>query len=371
MYLVLYFIYRFFSCLRNHQQFTKQENPYLCFKYYFDDKTSAKKSFFRVFKEVNRLFGYWHQFPDTYFIFCHYLKEYNDFNLIKSFLPQGAYYNFCKGGLESSSYRIIVNDKILFHDFMEYYELPTSKVLFAFRNNHFFINKKLVDEEAIDILLLGLKDDIVFMKLPSAGAANGVFVIKKKYDDYFFNDEKVNAEWIKNKYKGNSVFFEERIEQDPIFKSYNPDTINTVRILTKNYSGKIEIVSAAARFGRKGQFVDNIHAGGIGVSINLESGCMERYGARRFDSKKYLYHPDSGFEFNGVQVPQWEQIKKLVLKTVAFLPQFRSLGFDIVTTTYGPIVLEINTGAGMDLAQIGKEMGIADKFDKHLTRRFK
>ena len=113
-----------------------------------------------------------------------------------------------------------------------------------------------------------------------------------------------------------------------------------------------------------------MHAGGLGVSINVETGCLGEYGGRRFDPISYSSHPDSGLTFKNVQVPQWEDIKNLVYRTLSFLPQYRSLGFDIVTSPDGPIILEINIGAGMDLAQVGKEYGIAHCFDEKLTRRF-
>lgn len=44
------------------------------------------------------------------------------------------------------------------------------------------------------------------------------------------------------------------------------------------------------------------------------------------------------------------------------MPYFKSVGFDIAITTEGPIIVEINTGAGIYLSQMGKEYGLADVF---------
>jgi glutathione synthase/RimK-type ligase-like ATP-grasp enzyme len=152
------------------------------------------------------------------------------------------------------------------------------------------------------------------------------------------------------------------LSQESVLRNFNPDTINTIRVLTKNVGGNIQIVSAAVRFGRRGQFVDNMHAGGLAASVDVETGKINSHAGRRFDPIKYVEHPDSHLTFEGVQIPQWQEIKQLVFHTLTLLPPYFSVGFDIVTTDNGPLVLEINTGAGMDLAQVGKDWGIADAF---------
>ena len=44
------------------------------------------------------------------------------------------------------------------------------------------------------------------------------------------------------------------------------------------------------------------------------------------------------------------------------MPYYKSVGFDIATTNNGPVIVEINTGAGIGLSQMGKKRGLADKF---------
>lgn len=98
MYLLIYFIYRLLYCWRHHLKFTDQEDPWLCFKYYRENSAPNKKNLWQVLKDTNKLIKYWHRFPDTYFIFCHWLKEYNDWDKIYSFLPQRNYSLALRGG---------------------------------------------------------------------------------------------------------------------------------------------------------------------------------------------------------------------------------------------------------------------------------
>ncbi len=45
-------------------------------------------------------------------------------------------------------------------------------------------------------------------------------------------------------------------------------------------------------------------------------------------------------------------------------PYYNSIGYDIVCTAQGPIILEINTCASVCISQMGREWGIADAFVK-------
>ena len=363
MYIILYIIYRYVYCLRHHLKFTEQEDPWLCFKYYKECTAKNKKSLWRVLCDIERLLQYWHRFPDTYFIFCHWLKEYDNFKQIKSFLPQRNYDLACqRGEIISSKYNIIINDKIVFHELMSYYGIPVSKMILIYKNQHFIIGNNIVKEDRVNELLKSHEGDRIYVKLPSAGAAKGVFVMIRENGVWMMNGKEVEAAMLKDTFGSNDMFMESRLHQEPVLRAFNPDTINTIRILTRNKDSKIDIVSAAVRFGRKGQYVDNMHAGGLAASVNIKTGKIESYAGRRFDPTKYEEHPDSHLRFEGVQIPQWDEIKQLVYKTLLLLPPYFSVGFDIVTTENGPLILEINSGAGMDLAQVGKNWGIADVF---------
>lgn len=136
--------------------------------------------------------------------------------------------NSVRGGVENGPYQLLISDKILFHELMNYYGLPVPKMLFVYKNHQFFVDSELSSDESIDKILNECFDSRIFVKFPSVGAAKGVFLMERCSDGYF--------------------------------------------------------------------------------------------------------------------------------------PPYRSVGFDIVTTPIGPVVLEINTGAGMDLAQVGKEYGIAKVF---------
>ena len=193
------------------------------------------------------------------------------------------------------------------------------------------------------------------------GAASGVSVFTKKENGVYVDKggDIVSASMIRKKFSSQDFFFEKQIIQEPVLSQFNPDTVNTIRVLTYNN----KIVSATVRFGGKGEFVDNVSANGVAVSLDIETGVLGDYGMKMYSTIEHFYeHPDSHIPFKGTMVTQWPEVRSAVERTLKYLPYYKSVGFDVATTKEGPVILEINTGAGINLSQMGKEKGLRDKF---------
>ena len=315
------------------------------------------KSFWVTYNEANRLAKYWKCFPDLYFNYGMFRKEYDDFEQIKSFIPQQAYAHYAKD--LDSRYHILIDDKILFHTIMRMYDIPVPQRYFVFQDKEFRRNGQIISDQEVDEIISSCTDDRIFVKRFRGGAASGVYIAVREKEGYYTTDgKKLSSTMIREHYGNSNYIFEKQLIQENVLKRFNPDTVNTIRITT--YKNKP--VSAAVRFGLKGAYVDNLHAGGIGVSVDIKTGELGDYGARNYDPTVFYEHPSSGVPFKGTKVPGWNEILALVKRTMRCLPYYKSVGFDIVTTDNGPVIIEINTGCGMDIAQMGKKYGIADKF---------
>lgn len=317
-----------------------------------------KKPITKCILEIDKLCRYWHAFPDTYFRFGMFLNDYIDIERMKSYIPQDAYYRFSKD--ELPKYHVLIDDKIIFHDLMTHYGLPVPTRYFTFRGGEFRNGAELMTNEEVDAVIQAIDDERIFVKRFTGGAASGVSIFTKiekgKYVDA--DNELVSASMIRQKFVGQDFFFEKQLNQEPILSQFNPDTVNTIRVLT--YKNKV--VSAAVRFGGKGSFVDNTAKGGVAVSLDIHTGILGNYGMREYDLNHYIEHPDSHIKFAETKVTQWPEVKKLVEKTMKYLPYYNSVGFDVATTNDGPVIIEINTGAGIYLSQMGKEEGLAKYF---------
>ena len=315
----------------------------------------GKKSMLKVFLELRQLSSYWHAWPESYFRFGMFMKDFGDMERMKSFVPQGAYAAYCRDAAYPTKYNILIDDKILFHDIMRQYGLPVPHRYFTFRNNVFRDGNAILSDEQVDGIIRSVTDERIFVKRFTGGAASGVSIFRRKGNGFVDSDgEQVSASMIRNKYANQDFFFEKQIRQEHTLRQFNPDTVNTIRVLT--FKGSV--ISAAIRFGGKGSFVDNTAKGGVAVSLDIETGKIGDFGMREYDITHYYEHPDSHIKFKDVAVPLWPEVKRLVEKTSSYLPYYSSVGFDIATTDEGPVIIEINTGAGIYLSQMGKEYGL-------------
>lgn len=336
----------------------KYSDLYRGFKLYIHTSSIRKKNIFQVLLDLSKLTRYWKAFPDTYFRFGMFLKDFTDLDRMISFVPQGSYNRISMDKL--LKYHVLIDDKIIFHDLMSQYGLPVPVRYFTFRKGVFRNGNKLMSDSDVNSIISSVMDDRIFCKKFTGGAASGVSIFIKKDGVYIdVDNDFVSAAMIRKKYKGEDLFFEKQLIQEPVLKQFNPDSVNTIRVLTFHN----KVISATVRFGSKGSYVDNTAKGGVAVSLDIETGKLQSYGMREYDLTHYTEHPDSHLKFENTFVTQWPQVKSLVERTLKYFPYYKSVGFDIATTNEGPVIIEINTGAGIYLSQMGKNRGLKDYFD--------
>ncbi len=249
---------------------------YRGYNMYKNTPPSKKKNWIRVLAELSYLTRYWEAFPDTYFRFGMFLKDFTDKERMKSFVPQGAYYRLSAD--KTPKYHVLIDDKIVFHDIMTHYRLPVPTRFFTYRDGKFRKGAEILTDNEVDDIIRSIKDDRIFVKRFTGGSASGVSVFSKQGEGIYkdADGDIVSSSMIRKKYKGKDFFVEKQLVQEPVLSQFNPDTVNTIRVLT--YENKV--ISAAVRFGSKGSFVDNCSKGGVAVSLDIESGRLQAYGMR-------------------------------------------------------------------------------------------
>ena len=362
MFTLFFFIQDLLGSLRwNHS--VKVCYAYKCFAYFFNYKGENKKSIFKVICEVEKMSIFWRCFPDMYFKMSMFTSEWRDLDIMKSFVPQAAFYRI-EERLDKR-YNMLIDDKVVFHDLMNYYHIPVPHVFFLLKDNHLFSPDQVEEytEEQVNKLLSEIKENRIFVKRYSGGEATSVFVFEKHNGSFYDGANMVDAHYIKMKYKNEKFFFEQQIHQHEILNMLNPDTVNTTRVLASFDSHQdAKIYSATLRVGRKGSYVDNAAQGGISIPVDLSTGALGKYGVMMYSPVKYEKHPDSQCEFSIITMPHWDKVINVVKKVLRTLPPFMYVGFDIAITQDGPVITEINTGSGMFLSQAGRERGLGKRF---------
>lgn len=195
-----------------------------------------------------------------------------------------------------------------------------------------------------------VKQHVVFAK-PNRGE-QGKGVMKIKADDCKAIDELLNY------CQKDAFIVEGAIEQAPEIAAINPSSVNTVRAYTiLKHTGEVQILGIMLRAGRKGSHVDNWGSGGIGYDFDIETGICVGYG-RDKQNNPYIIHPDSNVQMVGFRLPNYEQLKKTIVKLAKVEPKARFVGWDIAITPAGYELVEMNCPGGQDFLQaFGKPFG--------------
>jgi alpha-L-glutamate ligase-like protein len=106
----------------------------------------------------------------------------------------------------------------------------------------------------------------------------------------------------------------------------------------------------------------NLHAGAIGLGVDLETGRLTR-GYNQLTDEMVSRHPDSKVLFEGMKLPDWEKTLAISIATAKVFP-LNYLGIDIVyDEKLGPMVIEINSRPGMQIQNVNS-IGLKRVIDK-------
>lgn len=144
-----------------------------------------------------------------------------------------------------------------------------------------------------------------------------------------------------------------------VFERLAPWTTNTVRVQTiLGADGAVHVLATVARLGRRGSMVDNWEQGGVCVAIDPATGVLGRGVLKTHEW--YTSHPDTDVPLAGVTVPFWDDALEVCRRGARLFPGLRALGWDIVITPDGPVVLEANADFGIRVIQVHTDGFLAD-----------
>ena len=145
---------------------------------------------------------------------------------------------------------------------------------------------------------------------------------------------------------------EEVIVQHPVMAALNPSSVNTIRLVALLKGTEIEYISASVKSGGlKGAIVDNMHSDGVGAAVDIATGIVKTFGID-YCEREYAYHPVTGCQIIGMNIPYWKETLELVKNTHMDIPECPLLGWDVAITPSGPEIIEINGNPGPKLMQL-------------------
>jgi len=142
------------------------------------------------------------------------------------------------------------------------------------------------------------------------------------------------------------AFAERRIHPHRAFASIWSEGLSDVRVLTLDGRPFLAMVRVPTR---KSAGRANLHQGGIGLAVELETGEVTR---ARMGRSLITRHPDSDSPLVGWRIPAWKETVAVAAAAARGLP-LRYLGVDLVVDRdRGPLVLEVNARPGLEIQNV-------------------
>ena len=187
-------------------------------------------------------------------------------------------------------------------------------------------------------------DRLILKPTVSSSSGRGVLLFQKKEDGVFVSNknEELTIDYLLA--YGNNFVLQKALIQHPDLSRFNPDSINTIRIATYRSvkDEKVHLLSSIIRIGKNGQFVDNAHAGGRFVGVNVENGKLGSYTCDQYGERVNTWN-DVDFSNNEFYIPSWDKIVSFAQMIGEKVTHHRLLAMDISVDENGrPWLVEYN-----------------------------
>lgn len=257
----------------------------------------------------------------------------------------------------NGEYGVMLTDKLVFHKFFKH----DNKVVQPF--GYIYEQKIYEFESNIELSFQSFADKLYkegnpfIAKALKGGGGNNIFVFTPQECSYsdFLKTLKNLADSRRN------FVFQHILKQTGFASTLNPDSVNTIRVLTMQNpaNGKPFIAKMIQRVGiKKSKFLDNFESGGISIDINLDTG-IYGLGALRGESGTIEFikqHPDTNVTFFGQKVENFEVIKSIIIEKATQMDFLKYIGWDIIPMDNNPLILEANNNSGLTVFQIHKPL---------------
>lgn len=158
---------------------------------------------------------------------------------------------------------------------------------------------------------------------------------------HFYDRDRLDPDEIRR--LGNGLF-QSFIEQHPFFDTFGGASVATIRLTTGvDDAGEVSLRAGYLRLGR-GKDTHVQSASHVRVPIDLGSGALGNT-AYLPDWTTTSAHPDSGVEFKGKVIPNFEDCVRVVTSNHRKLPFVRCLGWDVAVDKAQQVkIIEWNGG---------------------------
>ena len=269
------------------------------------------------------------------------------------YIPQRTFINMRNAGNQKLkmtisgdyNYIALLRDKYVFSAYLSstlgsQYVIPSRGII---DKGRFF---SVAERQWLDLSALSRLEGRWAFKVIDGECGEGIYLVAVRDGRFAASGQEYDLEgFARSVLKDGRWLIQPVVEQHDALKAFGTRSVNTIRAVTiQGRSGAISVFNAFLRLGADAEsFVDNRAMGGFGVGIELETGKLMRYGYQHdaFGIKAER-HPLSGIVFEGYQLPFWRETMELIRNAHRQFYELQSIGWDVVITPTGPVLLEGN-----------------------------
>lgn len=181
-------------------------------------------------------------------------------------------------------------------------------------------------------------------------------------------DRLSNTTFSKHQHVNDSYLIERAIIQHSFLDNYCDTSAQTIRIVTYiTNSGDIQILAAYLKIVCKGSHVDNIAISNLGARVDPDGVLDSARSPQENDVITYDKHPDTDYPIKGEKLPYFNEAIELAKLAQSKIHYLRTIGWDIVISDDGPVIIEGNFGWDHVCIQQVMRKGIIDgQFESEL-----
>lgn len=280
--------------------------------------------------------------PIYYRLFSHYIGH--DVNIV----PEDICHDVIEPILDPLRYTKYYSDKNIFDRlFPEGY---LAKTLLRKMNGFYYdeaYERIVIDETS----LINRLNETTVSKLiikPSVEGSSGVGVrcFEKRNNAWYIygGNDILNLQYIEKEY-GNDFIIQEFLEQHESINHFCSTSVNTLRLTLYRSVKNDECVvpSAIMRIGNQGSIVDNAHAGGCYVGIDVESGKLKNSVLDQYGRRYRIFNEIDFTEEQKIPYDLWMNVLQFAKSIGKYIPHHRLLALDLMIDKNGnPRLVEFN-----------------------------
>lgn len=313
-------------------------------------ESKSKKSFIRIAQDLFYLSIRYKCIPFHYFHYGLYDSD-ADRRIMDRYIPETVFYYRILPYINENY--VLLDDKIVTDEILVNYRCPRPKLLMISRGGKWYdeLRNRIPDFGTFCRAFDEAKDSGAVIK-PAVLSSGGEGILFLAWND-------VNG-WSSNSatYSLEDLFVsppedlivQEKVENGGSLERLGSNVLQCVRVLTSTLNGEPRCLYATLKISDSASGVDNGHAGGAYLPVDLETG---KVGLVAFDEKGVrptrLGNRDEGL--GGFIITEMDEIISVAKKASIAFPSLPIIGWDISVSRSGALIIEGNSSPGLALIQ--------------------